>query len=218
VALERKLVCSIKRCHADPKEDNETDGAEKYVLSARDLVPNYKLSDVKNFLNAFFRVDKNLSGYLDLEEWIEFFQALNETMSAQSARQLFSHVDTNGDGVLSMQELVPVIFAAATSTQVTMILKYIDAELARNMTSISKHTVYKEDMCLLFESYDEDNIGYIKVSMIRDKLMRFQLPIAAQLAFNEKLKGIEDDDMVNLQEFTRMFMAYLSLEAHPDKR
>ena len=42
--------------------------------------------------------------------------------------------------------------------------------------------------------------------------MRFQLPVGAQLAFNEKLSVVEDDDMVNLSQFTRMFVSYLSLE------
>jgi Ca2+-binding EF-hand superfamily protein len=217
VAIERKLACSIKRCHdVDKEEGSGIPCEEKVVLKARDLVPHYKLSDVKNFLNAFFRVDKNLSGYLDVEEWVEFFLAMNQLMSSQSARQLFSHIDSNRDGVLSLHELVPVIFAEASPNQVAIILKHIDDEVTRNMSSYNAHAVYKEDMAVLFETYDADNIGYIRVQLIRDKLMRFHLPVAAQLAFNEKLKGIEDDDMINLAEFIRLFITYLSLQKQED--
>lgn len=219
VALERKLIASIKRFHADkkskalsPENVMASFHEEKFVLKARDLIPHYKLSDVKDFLNAFFLVDKNLSGYLDLEEWVAFFQAMNESMTAQAARLLFSHVDVNGDGVLSLHELVPVIFAEASPHQVKLILKFIDDEITRSMSTYNIIDVYKEDLAILFEAYDSDNIGYIKVHLIRDKLMRFQLPVAAQMAFNEKLRGIEDDDMMNLPEFTRMFLSYLSLE------
>ena len=157
--LERKLVNSIKRCHAET--DSKSSSAEnalgstqeeKFVLKTRDLVPHYKLSDVKNFLNAFFRVDKNLSGYLDLEEWVSFFQVMNNSMSAQSARLLFSHVDVNGDGVLSLHELVPVIFAEASQAQVKLILRFIDDEMTRSMTAYNKQDVYKEDLVILFEA------------------------------------------------------------------
>lgn len=218
-ALERKLVNSIKRCHAETDNIANPENAtattvphEKFVLKTRDLIPHYKVSDVKNFLNAFFRVDKNLSGYLELEEWVEFFQDLNASMSALSARLLFSHVDVNGDGVLSLHELVPVIFPEASLAQVKLILKFIDDEITRSMSQYNRQDVHKEDMAILFESYDIDNIGYIKVQMIRNKIMRFQLPVSAQLAFNELLSGVEDGDMVNLPQFTRMFVTYLSLE------
>jgi Ca2+-binding EF-hand superfamily protein len=173
-------------------------------------VPNYKLADVRNFLDGFFRVDKNLSGLLDVDEWVEFFLTMNKSMTAQAARQLFSHVDTNRDGVLSLHELVPVIFSEATSSQVSLILKYIDEEVTRNMKTYRKDEIYKEDMAILFETYDADNIGYIKVQLVRDKLAQFRLPVAAQLAFTQKLKDMEDGDMVNLPEFTRMFISYMS--------
>lgn len=211
LSLERKLSSAIVRYHADPSE-LKGDSKKKIELRQRDLVPHYKLVDIKNFLNAFFGVDKNLSGYLDIEEWVEFFQTLNESMSAHSARQLFSHIDSDGDGILSLKELIPVIFAEASSKQLSLITKFVEDEASRNMKLCDKQLVYKKDIKLLFEAYDTDDIGYIKVQHIRDKLMRFQLPVAAQLAFNEKLKGIEDDDMVNLAEFTRLFIAYLTLD------
>jgi Ca2+-binding EF-hand superfamily protein len=210
VALERKLALAIKRRHSDEGDGNDESSTQKVVLRPRDLVPNYKLADVRNFLDGFFRVDKNLSGLLDVDEWVEFFLTMNKSMTAQAARQLFSHVDTNRDGVLSLHELVPVIFSEATSSQVSLILKYIDEEVTRNMKTYRKDEIYKEDMAILFETYDADNIGYIKVQLVRDKLAQFRLPVAAQLAFTQKLKDMEDGDMVNLPEFTRMFISYMS--------
>lgn len=210
VGLERKLAMSIKRVHATDGGDAEGLSVEKVVLKPRDLVPNYKVVDVKNFVDAFFQVDKNMSGLLDVDEWVEFFLTMNKSMTAQAARQLFSHVDSNRDGVLSLHELVPVMFSQATPAQVSLILKYIDEEVTRNMKTYKKDAIYKEDMVVLFEGYDADNIGYIKVQLVRDKLVQFHLPVAAQLAFTQKLKDMEDDDMVNLAEFTRMFIAYLS--------
>lgn len=217
-ALERKLVSCIKLYHADDSGGDASSHSEKNSLRTRDLIPNYKLSDVNNCLNAFFRVDKNLSGCLDIEEWVEFFLTINEKMSAHAARQLFLHVDKNGDGLLSLRELVPVMFSKATPSQVSLILKHIDSEIAKSKTDskLEEKAVLKEDMSVLFEAYDVDKINYIRVQLIRDKLMRFQLPVAAQLAFNEKLKGTEDDDMVNIAQFTRIFMTYLSVQPRSD--
>lgn len=215
ITLEGKLAMAIKRVHAADETDeiDATSGQKRPILRARDLVPHYKLSDVKNFLDGFFRVDKNMSGMLDLEEWVEFFLSMNDSMTAHSARQLFSHIDSNGDGVLTLHELVPVIFSQGTTSQVSLILKYVDDEISRNMTSNQKHAVLKEDLAILFEAYDADNIGYIKLQLVRDKLVKFHLPVAAQIAFNSKLKGMEDDDMVNFPEFSRMFVPYTTFRA-----
>lgn len=208
LSLERKLACSIRCFHVD----KDTANPKSKVLSTRALLPHYKLSDVTDFLNVFFRVDVDFSGNLDIDEWIEFFTAFNKSMSTQSARQLFSHIDTNRDGLLSLHELVPVIFPEATPNQQGMIARYIEDEVSRYMSNFNKQRIYKEDLSILFDAYDADNIGYIKVQLLRTKLSKFQLPIAAQLAFNEKLKKMEDDDMLNLPEFTRMFISYLAID------
>ena len=215
MALERKLTNAIHLHHSDVNVESGKSN-KKITLTNRDLVPHYKVQDVYEFLSAFFRVDTNCSGYLDLEEWVDFFRSLNDTMSPQSVRQLFTHVDHDGDGVISLHELIPVIFAEASPSQLSLIKKYIDEEVTRNMKQYNKQQVSKCDIRLLFEAYDPENIGYIKIQFIRDKLTRFKLPVAAQLAFNEKMRGIEDDDMVNLAEFTRMFMTYLTYDGNED--
>lgn len=53
--LERQLITSIKRFY-----DKNSASVKHVTLSARTLLPYYKISDVTHFLDSFQRVDANL--------------------------------------------------------------------------------------------------------------------------------------------------------------
>jgi Ca2+-binding EF-hand superfamily protein len=214
--LERKLVSAIRYFHAEVNSDGrKLLNVAKCELKTRDLLPSYTMADVENFLNIFSRADKGYSGDLDENEWVDFFTKFNKSMTPLAARQLFSSVDLNHDGSLSVRELVPIVFAKASPEQIEKISNYLEFEVAKNVSDDTMDLARKEDVALLFETYDVAHTGYIPVKLLRDKLVFFQLPIAAQLFFNEKLKNMEEDDMLSLTEFLRIFIPYLSLSQEP---
>ena len=62
----------------------------------------------------------------------------------------------------------------------------------------------------LFDCYDTDNIGFVAVSYIRERIRNLQLPEAVQFAFMESIIDLEEDEMVNNQEFLRIFKPFCS--------
>ena len=51
------------------------------------------------------------------------------------------------------------------------------------------------------------------IALIRDRIRSLELPDNYQFAFFESFSNLDDDDLVNEQEFCRLFMPFL-----PDKR
>jgi Ca2+-binding EF-hand superfamily protein len=203
--LERKLVHAIKSLHKEV--DSDVKGER---LTSRMLLPYYKLADLKNFLQIFQSVDEDYSGDLDVEEWIKKFHAMNKSVSQQQARMMFNRVDKNGDGFLSVSDLVPVIFSNANPEQKILILKFLELELSKRKLVGNDFTT-DEELEMLFEHYDVDMVGFLKISLIREKVKSFALPDAAHIALMSLLSDLEEDEMLNFSEFRRLFQNYLSI-------
>jgi Ca2+-binding EF-hand superfamily protein len=203
--LERKLATVIKSLHKEV--DNRGHGER---LTNRMLLPHYKLSDLKNFLHIFQSVDEDYSGDLDVDEWIKFFNEMNKSFSPQQARMMFNKVDQNGDGYLSVSDLVPVIFNNATGEQKLHILKFLELELSKRKLVGNDFTT-DEELEMLFEHYDTKFVGFIKISVIREKVKSFALPDAAHVAVMSLLNEHDDDEMVNFSEFRRIFQNYMAI-------
>jgi len=203
--LERKLATVIKSLH---KEVDNNSGRER--LTNRMLLPHYKLADLKNFLHIFQSVDEDYSGDLDVDEWIKFFNAMNKSFSPQQARMMFNKIDQNGDGFLSVSDLVPVIFNNATPDQRVLILKFLELELSKRKIVGNDFTT-DEELEMLFEHYDSNYVGFIKISVIREKVKGYCLPDAAHVAVMSLLNDHDEDEMVNFSEFRRLFQNYLAI-------
>ncbi len=207
VLLERKLKNAMKSVHQEL--DTSMEDIRKN-LKTRDLLPHYKIGDLRNFLEIFQKVDDDYSGDLDIEEWSNFFAAFNKAVTQHQARLLFSKIDQDGDGFLSVRDLIPVIFSKANKEQGFLIEMYLKCELSKRKV-IGKEYVVAEDLETIFEYYDSDLIGFVAVHKIKEKIRSFQLPDAAHIAIFNMFKEYEDDEMLNMSEFTRLFQPYINL-------
>jgi Ca2+-binding EF-hand superfamily protein len=228
--LERQLVTSIKRHH----DKNATD-VKHVTLSGRVLVPYYKISDITHFLEIFQIVDTNLrssllssppsltlnfyvlsspvsllspSGDLDIDEWCNFFTALNKNINRKQARIIFNRVDVGGKGTLSIRDLIPVVFGSCNKAVQNKIFQYVECELSKRKI-YGKDLISVADLDRLFEYYDGDAVGFISTGLIREKIKSYQLPDSIlYTVLDETLLDLSDEDMINSLEFSRMFRIY----------
>lgn len=129
-------------------------------------------------------------------------------MTLQQARAIFNRVDVNGEGCLSIQDLIPVVFGQATKEIQRAIVMYIEAEVSKRKI-VGKDFLKESDLECLFEHYDENVVGFVPVSFLREKVKCMQLPEAANYEVLQTMKDMEDDEMVNKGEFVRIFRLYL---------
>lgn len=201
--LERKLVHAIRSLHS---ETICTTAGPK--LTSRMLLPHYKLSDLKNFLHFFQSVDEDYSGDLDIDEWVKFFHAMNKSVSHQQARIMFNKVDKNGDGYLSVSDLVPVIFSHANGEQKGHILQFLEMELSKRKL-VGNEYLTEEGLEMLFEHYDVRLVGFLRVSLVREKIKALELPDEPRVAILSELSDHDEDEMLNFAEFRRLFEDYI---------
>jgi Ca2+-binding EF-hand superfamily protein len=203
--LEKKLTVTIKSYFRNYLSPANT---EIKILNTRALLPYYKLSDVKHFLDAFQKVDEDYSGDLDIEEWCNFLTSFNKSLSKQHCRTIFHRVDRNGEGVLSIRELIPVVFSKANKEQQALITKYMEIEISKRKAAglglINDHDLHK-----LFDYYDEESLGFISVDFLREKLKYLQLPDVASESLLGKIQAMDPDEMLNHSDFIRVFQFIL---------
>jgi Ca2+-binding EF-hand superfamily protein len=185
------------------------------TLTTRDILPYYKLDTVLQFMDIFAKVDENFSGDLDVHEWIRLFTSLNESVPVQEARMIFMKIDKDNDGFLSMRELIPVIFNKANKLQQRKIIEFCEFELIKKIDNETIPTITNTDLEFLFEAYDMDNVGFVDVSVIRERIRRLNTQFGYLnethiYFFMELICDLEDDEMVNLTEFKRMFKLFSS--------
>ena len=80
--------------------------------------PHYSLAEVLHFRGNFNSVDVDMSGTLDMNEWMKFLHRMNQKMSPTDAQLLFMHIDHDRSGTIEMSELLPVVFSNAKPEQV----------------------------------------------------------------------------------------------------
>lgn len=82
------------------------------------------------------------------------------------------------------------------------------AEIIRKNTG--SVTLLQTEIDQLFESYDVEGIGYVSVEAIRDRIKSFQLAENVQLMVMGWFGDINDDEMLNLLEFSRFMNPIIS--------
>jgi WD40 repeat protein/Ca2+-binding EF-hand superfamily protein len=206
--LERKLKYAMMSAHQGVDSDTMQ---VRQNLTSRDLLPFYQIMDLKNFLEIFHAVDDDFSGDLNVEEWLVFFAAFNKSMTTHQARVMFTKLDDDGDGFLSLRDLIPVIFSRASKEQMTLISKYLEAEVCTKKEVTKMEYIQKDELETMFTYYDVDLIGFVEVKKIKDKIRSFQMPDQAHLAIFAMFMGYEDDEMVGLPEFLKLFHPYMQV-------
>jgi hypothetical protein len=180
------------------------------LLTTRMLLPYYKLEAVHQFMDIFAKVDENFSGDLDVNEWIRLFTSLNESVPVLEARMIFMKIDKDSDGFLTMRELIPVVFNKATAAQKRAIIAYAEMELTKKIETESVPKITVADLDFLFEAYDTENIGFVDVSLIKERVRTLYLSEQALFHFMDSISDLADDEMVNVVEFRRLFKLYIS--------
>jgi Ca2+-binding EF-hand superfamily protein len=196
---------SSRRSSVAPDGTPKSPGRIK--LTTRQLLPYYTLEDVTNFMDTFSKVDEDFSGDLDIVEWVRLFNSMNHHISEHDARMIFMKLDKNGDGYLTMRELIPVIFSRASRAQQKLIIEVASFELIKKQDGIA--TMSLVEMEQLFEMYDTTHIGYVAVRAIRDHVNKMNLPDQALYMFIDTISHATEDEMVNLAEFVRLLKLYV---------
>jgi Ca2+-binding EF-hand superfamily protein len=203
--LEKKLAQAIKVFY---RVDVATLGENK-PLSTRILLPYYKMADVKHFLDAFQKVDEDYSGDLNIDEWCNFLMSLGgKSLDIQQARTIFYGIDMQGDGVVSVKDLIPVVFGKATSNQQKLITKYLELEISRRK-AIGKDILTEHDLRKLFEYYDEDVLGFIPADAVRERIKALSISEQAMYAVLSSFAEMDADEMMNPSDFIKTFHLYV---------
>lgn len=122
---------------------------------------------------------------------------------------MFTKMDHDNDGFLTLRDLVPVIFSRANKEQLVLIMKYLEGDVTQKKEIAKKEYVSKEDLETMFAYYDSvDELGFVGVKHIKDKIRSFQMSDQAHLAIFAIFMGFEDDEMVNVAEFVKLFADY----------
>jgi len=176
-------------------------------LETRALLPFYKAEDIRHFMDIFTKVDKDFSGDLDMDEWVQLFSSINNTIPEAEARSIFMKFK-NDKGFLTVNELIPVVFSKATKEQTKLITRFCLAEIMRPSNESVMLTFAEVDQ--LFEIYDVENLGFVAVRYIKDKIRDTGLNENIIASFLNSIKDIDEDEMVNHREFGRMFKHLVS--------
>lgn len=99
----------------------------------------------------------------------------------------------------------------ANKEQMRLITIYAESELVKKHDGMTFMTSTEVDQ--LFECYDTDNIGFVPIQVIRDRIKSFGLNEGALFQFLDTIVDIESDEMINQIEFLRIMKPYLLKEA-----
>ena len=201
--LEKKLVTAIRS--VDSRSDTSTKNS--CTLTTRMLLPFYKIEDVHHFLSIFQRVDADYSGDLDIDEWCDFFLALDKNVSKKQARTIFNRLNVSGDGCLRVIDLLPVVFGNANKAMLVLIEKYVENELSRRKVRGSNFLT-ELDLATLFDHYDVNAVGFVSAAFLKEKIRTYNISSSMYFSLVDVLHNVDDDEMVNEHFFVRMFRAY----------
>ena len=146
--------------------------------------PEKKLKDNKNiqvYKEAFELIDKNKDGQITLDELKNFFIGLKENISNADLQDMINEADVEGNGTISFEGFI--------------------ALMERNL----RNEEVEEEIIETFKKFDQDNNGLIGPEDIYNLLHSFNQDITISEA-EEMIKNvdIDDDGLVNYQEFVKM--------------
>jgi Ca2+-binding EF-hand superfamily protein len=208
--LEGKLVKSIISFHT--VLDEGVDINSNTGINNRDLLPYYRSEDFKSFVNCYLLIDEDFSADLDIYEWVNFFTKMNKSVSKKMAYEIFTELDTDFDGKLTILDLITYIFPKATKPQYDLMHRNVMSIVKKNQV-IGKDSVTERDLIEMFEHYDDSFVGFIKLRDLKDKIKAFNLPSIAHDSILVNFEEMYDDDMINQSDFVRIFKPYTIISA-----
>ncbi len=146
-----------------------------------------KSKDNKNiqvYKEAFELIDKNKDGQITLDELKNFFIGLKENISNADLQDMINEADVEGNGTISFEGFI--------------------ALMERNL----RNEEVEEEIIETFKKFDQDNNGLIGPEDIYNLLHSFNQDITISEA-EEMIKNvdIDDDGLVNYQEFVKMIFS-----------
>jgi hypothetical protein len=97
---------------------------------------------------------------------------------------------------------------AISQEQKRAIVAYAEMELTKKIETESVPKVTNADLEFLFEAYDTENIGFVDVALIKERVRTFYLSEQALFHFMDSISDLADDEMVSVVEFKRLFRLY----------
>ena len=146
--------------------------------------PEKKSKDNKNiqvYKEAFELIDKNKDGQITLDELKNFFNGLKENISNADLQDMINEADVEGNGTISFEGFIALMERSLRNEEV------------------------EEEIIETFKKFDQDNNGLIGPEDIYNLLHSFNQDITISEA-EEMIKNvdIDDDGLVNYQEFVKM--------------
>jgi len=125
--------------------------------------PHYTEKDVQAFQDAFEFVDVDFSGMIDMEEWFLFLRRMEQRLNPVEAQLLFLHLDSDRDGLLTMLELLQIVFSKLERRDQVALHKVCwDAHLhlaARRKQKDMELLIQKRTERLLGRGGDDSSVG-----------------------------------------------------------
>lgn len=109
-----KALVALKRTSAQRAKDNSTALSDSLDGLGK---PHYSGSDIDHFRTCFNYVDVDLSGTLSMEEWSIFLSRMKQNLDELEAQLLFLHADSDHDGVVTMRELIAIVFQKLSNNE-----------------------------------------------------------------------------------------------------
>ena len=137
--------------------------------------------NIQVYKEAFELIDKNKDGQITLDELKNFFLSLKENFSDADLQDMINEADIEGNGSITFDGFVALLNGKLRNDEV------------------------QEEIVETFKKFDQDNNGLIGPEDIYNLLHSFNQDITISEA-EEMIKNvdIDDDGLVNYQEFVKM--------------
>ena len=172
--------------------------------------PNYTVDEIKHFYSCFSFVDQDMSGEIDVDEWQQFLNGMDQQMSPTDARRLFMHIDANHNGVIDMSEISKVVFNRATPEQLKVMINVMtnQTQMQKRLNQ-SKREFTRNDLRELFKLYDENDEKRLSVAKLKSAFTILSVPgDVVEGLFEERGIDVVTGD-IDADEFTDIFHDYL---------
>jgi calcium-dependent protein kinase len=144
------------------------------------LVKHLSNDDIKGLQNEFKKMDKDYSGFLELNELVQVIHKSDIKMSKEEIQKIVKEVDYAENGLVNYSE-----FIAATIN-------------AKKFLNDSK-------LLAIFQSFDIDNTGSISYQNLKDAFSKFGRDITDQeIEQIMQAHDLDKDKQIDLNEFKLM--------------
>ncbi|ETV99914.1 hypothetical protein, variant [Aphanomyces invadans] len=119
---------AVSRMKMEAKRRPPIDPVEWAKAGKNPFGPHYSVREVLEFGETLLRFDKDLSGDIDTDEWMKIMTAFMpkaHDADVAVAKELFATVDANEDGLISLNELLHIVFLQATREQLLLMEELI---------------------------------------------------------------------------------------------